>query len=464
MQGVFQDYEVAPDPEDWNRIEKTLRGRKKRRILPWIIWASAACLLTLLALYTGGLLNHPNNTTIQIANKLNKINNPVAGNSNTTITALKETVNTSVSKPDKVKNEKIEENTTRNAKISETIKTHLAANQVKQLTPNVLNGKTLTNSIEQPVESLNNNLTQNNLMVHTINPRQIGSIVLSSTLRDKSKDFSYGWLKNTLDGKNHSDLMAYTAPILQFKGFSLSNNSGFILPAASKEMMSYPGAFASQMSYPGAFASQLASNMYLSSVKVFDNSFLASLNIGNVFQNNSRDYLPPITFGLNVNLSFSKDLSIETGMQYSRLQSNGTISINSSNAIQIKTSFGYKVDENLEYIGIPFIVNYNLSKNRKTSFYLSAGLSIEKGIIAKYKATPEDNFSGMSTIYSQKAIPGLQFSLNTGIGITYKFIPHFELFGQPSIGYYFKNGKTTTIYSAHPKILNLYTGIRYTIK
>jgi hypothetical protein len=113
---------------------------------------------------------------------------------------------------------------------------------------------------------------------------------------------------------------------------------------------------------------------------------------------------------------------------------------------------------------VPVIVNYNLSKSRKTLFYLSAGLSIDKGIIAKYKATPEDNFPGMLPIYSQNAIPGLQFSINTGIGITYKFIPHFELFGQPSIGYYFKNGRTTSIYSQHPKILNLRTGIRYTIK
>src|ERR1035437_205324 len=67
MQGAFQDYEVATDPEDWNRIEKTLSERKRRRIIPWIIWASAACLLLLLALYTGGILNHSENTIIRTA-------------------------------------------------------------------------------------------------------------------------------------------------------------------------------------------------------------------------------------------------------------------------------------------------------------------------------------------------------------------------------------------------------------
>src|ERR1035437_3324814 len=67
MQGAFQDYEVATDPEDWNRIEKTLSERKRRRIIPWIIWASAACLLLLLALYTGGILNHSENRIVRTA-------------------------------------------------------------------------------------------------------------------------------------------------------------------------------------------------------------------------------------------------------------------------------------------------------------------------------------------------------------------------------------------------------------
>lgn len=439
MQGVFQDYEVASDPEDWNRIEKTLRGRKKRRILPWIIWASAACLLTLLAIYTGGLLNHS-----EKSNTLTAVNEYKSVNSFT---------KTGIIKQGKHRTEKLADKLIQQTKATETKSILLSVNQSKQIPPLTSKDKMMVAEANHPVVILSRN-ENSNLLIHVLNLRKSESIVLSSSLRNISKDFSYGWLKNTLDGKNPPILMASTASTLKFKGFSLSNSSGFIPPASSKEMMSYPG----------VFASQLASNMYLSSVKVFDNSYLASLNIGNLFQNNSRDYLPPITFGLNVNLSFAKDWSIETGLQYSRLQSNGTISIRSSSAIQITTSFGYTVNENLDYIGIPVIVNYNLSKNRKTSFYLSAGLSIEKGIIAKYKASPEDNFPGMTPIYSQNAIPGLQFSLNSGIGITYKFIPHFELFGQPSIGYYFKNGKTTTIYSAHPELFNLRTGIRYTIK
>ena len=117
------------------------------------------------------------------------------------------------------------------------------------------------------------------------------------------------------------------------------------------------------------------------------------------------------------------------------------------------------------YLGVPFILNYNFAQKRKTSFYISGGFSLEKGLIAKYKATPMDNFPGMEPIYSHNAIQGLQYSMFGGIGISYKFINHFELFGQPSMTYYLKSdGKNNTVYTVHPLIFNLRTGIRYTIR
>jgi hypothetical protein len=192
---------------------------------------------------------------------------------------------------------------------------------------------------------------------------------------------------------------------------------------------------------------------------------LSSLNIGDLFQNEKRNFTPPLTFGLNINLSLHGKWALETGIQYTKLQSKGKVTINSSNAVQFTTNFNYKVDESLHYLGIPIIINYNLFQKRKTTFYISAGLSIDKGIIAKYKATPEDNFPGMQPIYSHNSIKGLQYSVNSGIGISYIFIPHFELFAQPSVIYYFNpREKNATIYSAHPWMFNLRSGIRYTLK
>jgi hypothetical protein len=498
MQGAFQDYEVAPDPEDWNRIEKTLSERKRRRIIPWIIWAAAAFLLLLLALYTGGILNHTENTIVRTAVNENKTDKtPSVLNAKS---AVKESAHggsdnkyVSTNHPsEKINHNKVKSLSTAAIHEKQTVisgktinkvstikagqpanvksvasliqptnqaepkNTLLASNQSKQSLPIVSKDKTITVLADQSVDVLSRS-ENSNLMVHAISPRQIGLIKnQNKQLRFEEyelKPLPYE-IKNSLSG-NLNDELANNSTTVKFKGISLNNSSGLIMQSSGKEFMSYSG----------AFASQLASNMFTNSVKVFDNSLLSSLNIGNLFQNNTRDYLPPITFGLNVNLALENNLSIETGIQYTKLQSSGSISISSSNAIQFTTSFGYTVDENLYYLGVPFIINYTFSQKRKTSYYISGGFSVEKGLIAKYKATPVDNFPGMEPIYSHNAIQALQYSMFGGIGISYKFIKHFELFGQPSMTYYLKSdGKNNTVYSVHPLIFNLRTGIRYTIR
>jgi len=491
IQGVFQDYEVAPEPEDWNRIGKTLSERKRKRIIPWIIWTAAACLLLLLALYTGGILNHSENTIVRTAvNEHKPDKTPTSLNAKSTIKesaqAGSENKSVSTTPPsEKLNHSKINGVTVatiegsktfkeaksiyhvatiktrqhtksvdrliRTAKTTEPKNNLLASNQTKQTPPVDSKDKIVTISTDQTLISRAEN---NNLMVHAITPKSIELIL------NQRKPYKYDFegLKYQYSGQLVGDLkdaLTNNSTPVKFNGFSLSNNSGLIMQSSGKEYMSYPA----------SFASQLTTNMYNYSIKVFNNSFLASSNIGNLFQNNSRNYLPPITFGLNVNLALENNLSIELGFQYTRLQSSGSISISSSNAIQFTTSFGYKVDESLYYIGVPFIVNYTFAQKRKTSFYISGGFSVEKGLIAKYKATPVDNFPGMEPIYSHNAIQGLQYSMFGGIGISYKFIRHFELFGQPSLTYYLKSdGKNNTIYSEHPVIFNLRTGIRYTIR
>ena len=495
MKEVFDDYTVAPDPEDWNRIEKSLHKVKGRRYIIWAIWPAAASLLLLIALYTGGILNHTDNTAGQLAINQNKttkgsatitINtnlsskvglrnrtvnkqlatnqpseektqqNKVKGIASSTIRKNNNSnINKKVqSQPEKIKNIRSSKRLNQKVNSQDTKSTLLGINQIKQSRPVLSIGKVLNSSTFQSGDTLYT-IQNNHLLVHSIIPKRTELIKYNSRILhyDRS-DLKYLPIKGHLTG-DLKDALANNGSNIHFKGLSLNNTSGFIAQTSK----------AADMSYSGVFASQLASNMYLNSVKAFDNSYLASLDIGNLFQNNSRDYFPPVTFGMDINLSLQGNWSIETGIEYTRLQSNGVVSIKASNAVQFTTSYGYKVDESLHYLGVPVIINYNFSQKRKTSYYISAGFSIDKGIIAKYKATPQDNLPGMQPIYSHNAIKGLQYSINSGIGISYKFIQHFELFGQPSVSYYFNSeGKNTTIYSVHPIIFNLRTGIRYAIK
>ena len=329
-----------------------------------------------------------------------------------------------------------------------------ASNYLKRTEKAVLTDKTFNIASVHPAETIPGMLHRDE-RVPSMLPLQIAAIKnQKKTLHNNESDLKPEPIATHLSD-NTKDLLANANSNIVFKGFSLSNSSGMLMQSSSNDLISYPG----------TFASQLATSMYLNSVKLFDNTYLSSSNIGTLFQNKNRNYLPPVTFGLNINLSLENNWNIETGIQYTRLQSNGTVSIHSSNAIQFSTSFGYKVTENLHYLGVPFIINYNFSQKKKTAYYVSAGFSIEKGLIAKYVANPEDNYPGMAPIYSHNAIKGLQYSLSTGIGISYKFIPHFQLFGQPSVSYYFESqGRNTTVYSIHPLLFNLRTGIRYTIK
>lgn len=435
MQGVFQDYEVKPDPEDWNRIEKTLSKKKSRRIIPLIIWASAASLLVLLAIYTGDILIHTEKGSLHTAV------NQTTSHKTSTIPDQKTKIAAAATTQPNV----TEKQPTNNKPVLKTKSNKIgiiAASSYSKLNPG--KGITIFDSAPGiPIVTLNDSRS-NDIPVHPITPK------LSQLIKYQQVSL----LKNLpVANSLPKDLLAGNGSNIHFKGLSLSNSSGLIVQNSSSTPF---------MANSPSFATQLASNLYLSSLLSFNNTN-PTIYIATLFENQSRNYLPPVTFGLNINLSLQPKWSVETGIQYTRLQSKGTVSISSS--VQLATNLSYAVDENLYYIGVPIIINYTFAQKRKTSYYWSAGLSIEKGLVAKFTANPEVTIPGINPIYTHNAIKGLQYSLNSGLGFSYKFINHFELFGQPSVSYYFSSvGSKTTVYSVHPLLFNLRTGIRYTLK
>lgn len=498
MQKVFDDYVEAPDSEDWIRIEKSLQKIKGRRYIMWAIWSAAASLLLLIALYTGGILNHVDNAAVKVAINHSKQNNQSVtstANANLTEKIIKKTgtekerqlpTNQSVKKfrqipiktlstHNQLVNNNASASNLEKATISQS-KTHnkttitvkeiqkfknsdankmlLATEQFNRLLSEKSSKNIKPILSTQPTDSMNRYYTSNSF-VHAIRPKSIGSISHNtSSKQDKSKDFKNILPDNTLLTENKKAELSNHVSSMRFNGLSLSNSSGFQMQTSSEVL-----------SYSGAFASQLTSKMYLTSVKKFDVASQSSPNIGDLFQNKKRDFTPPLTFGLNINFVLQGKWSIETGIQYTNLRSKGEVSIGSSNEVQFVTINKYKVNESLHYLGVPLIVNYMLFQKRKTKFYVSTGFSIEKGINAKYEAISADNIPGILPIYSHNSIEGLQYSVNSGIGIGYKFIKHFELFAQPSVTYYFNlRGKNTTIYTEHPWLFNMRSGIRYSIK
>ena len=497
MQGVFDDYVVAPDPEDWIRIEKSLAKRKARRLMMWTIWSAAASLLLLLALYTGGILNHIDNTAVKIATnhstQANQSATPVVKdnraekdirqtaiekkrqlstnlpsekvqqNANPTLSSHNLPVNKNAlaSIPDKtILSPSGRHQTTpspvkkiQKAKTAEANKMLLASDQLRHDITNKSSNKISSFSLSQSTDSMKNNYS-GKLFVHAIIPKPVTSVYNTLPKQGKSNDIKNKLADNSLLAENKKDDTHNHGSSIRFKGLSISNSNGFQMQTSTDGM-----------NYSSGFASQMTSNMYLTSVKKLDITSLSTPNIGDLFQNKQREFTPPLTFGLTINLALQGNWRIETGIQYTNLRSKGEVTIGSSNEVRFVTMNKYKVDENLHYLGVPFMVNYVFYHKRKTTSYISTGFSIEKGIIANYKAVSADNIPGLQPIYSHNPIEGLQYSFNSGIGISYKFISHFELFAQPSITYYFDpHGKNTTIYSEHPWLFNMRSGIRYSVK
>ena len=495
MKEALYDYEITPDPKDWNRIAKTLHKGTNKRYILWAIIPLAASLLILITLYTGGVLSHSDNTSTSIADNLKKqAKQSVTSTLNTKLNQkdlLKsknakrelpshqpsETTQLNKVKPvtfshnrvDKnaiatnhhkngisqsghLKNDQSFDKVNQQTTTPATKSNLLANNQLKQ-SRRVSSDNALAISTVLPDESLNT-MQNSNLLVHSVIPRPI------ELIKNKTKPLHYNELdlfQKSYEGHlsgNTKDELAYHVSTIRFKGLALSNSSGMQMQTSSDNL-----------SYSGTFASKLTSSMYLNSVKVLDNALKSSPNIGDLFQNKKRDYTPPLTFGLNVNLSLPGNWSIETGIQYTNLRSKGVVTIESTNEVRFVTNNKYKVDESLQYIGVPFNIDYAFYNRRKTMMYISTGFSIEKGIDAKYTAVSQDNIPGLLPICSHNSIQGLQFSVNSGIGISYKFISHFELFTQPSVTYYIHSqNNSTNIYSVHPWLFNLRSGIRYTLK
>lgn len=458
LQDVFNDYEVTPEPGDWNRIAESLNQAKGRRRLIWIAWSAAAITLLLLTIYTGNEY-FSNKSSIATTHQINTI---ASAKKNHT-TAAKSQVAGNISTNQLTNENKILIKPLVAQTVSKNLKTEkvnsdeilLAINNKKQADKNqqqIANNQKLALSKELQVTNEPSLTKPNADKVLDTNP------ILASN--DKKKDISIEKAKEQLaqeqlnalkENQETKKIKSTRAFILS--GLALGNSSGFQPSSGSDQPMA-----------SNTLASSVASSMYLNSVKIYDLTNSSTPNISS-YQNIARNFKPPITIALTATFSMGNKFSLESGFQYTNLQSNGQVTINSVNDIQFITYNTYNINEVLHYIGIPIIMNYTLSENKRLKTFISTGFTFEKGVQAYYKAVSRDDLPGAIKFTNHGSIKGLQESFSSGIGLSYSFIPHFELYIQPSLTYYFNtNNSNVTIYSTNPWLINLRSGIRYNFK
>jgi len=160
------------------------------------------------------------------------------------------------------------------------------------------------------------------------------------------------------------------------------------------------------------------------------------------------NHRPPFSFGVTVRKNPGKVVGLESGLVYTYLSSN------------FKWA-GHDAHQSLHYIGIPLNLAVNLwNANPNWRIYLSGGCMVEKGLRAIYRQErhiPSEH--RVTTVRS--AIPNLQFSLSSAIGVNYRLDKGWGIYLEPRVGYSFNGNHPVSIRTEWPVYFGVNLGLNY---
>jgi hypothetical protein len=164
----------------------------------------------------------------------------------------------------------------------------------------------------------------------------------------------------------------------------------------------------------------------------------------------SKVHLPPVSFGVVFRKSLNKAMSLQSGLVYTYL-----LSTFENTGMQ-----HYDAKLHLHYIGVPLNFISTVWNNKKLELYFSAGGMIEKGLRSNY--IQNQYFSNQTyTTRADTKIDGLQWSVNTGFGVTYKLNKSFGIYFEPKISYYLENNQPMSARTVQPLIVGMNAGLQF---
>lgn len=162
----------------------------------------------------------------------------------------------------------------------------------------------------------------------------------------------------------------------------------------------------------------------------------------------------PFRFGLTLQYNITEKIAIESGLVYSAIGSDLSIS---------QDKYQSTATRRMHYVGIPLNVKFSAWSWKLIDLYLSAGFTGEKCISNRFEVKsisdvlPLDNFA-------QQTEKPFQWSVNAAAGIQLSPTPNIGIFAEPGLSYYFNDGSPIpTIYKDRPCTFNLNLGIRFTL-
>lgn len=172
-----------------------------------------------------------------------------------------------------------------------------------------------------------------------------------------------------------------------------------------------------------------------------------------VEQKTEYDHHLPIRMVLNVAYALTDQLSISSGLTYTRL---------SSDIKDASRESKYIGEQRLHYVGIPVNVSYKVASSRWISLYGTAGVLAEKCVSGTTDEGYVENNTMKYTNTQDISSKPLQMSVNAGVGIQFDFIDNVGIYAEPGLSYYFDDGSALqTIYKEKPLNFNLNVGVRF---
>jgi hypothetical protein len=157
----------------------------------------------------------------------------------------------------------------------------------------------------------------------------------------------------------------------------------------------------------------------------------------------------------------SEHFSIETGLTYTYLRSDFSDGHDYGDKKYLKAS------AEQHYLGIPVYFVWDMYKTRQWNVYISAGGSLEKGLQAYTRqeiyisSTDRETPSHQETKTAKTDIAGFQFSTGVAAGAAFAFLPHWNIYLQPHLTYFFECNQPASYRTRTPLAIGADAGIRY---
>ena len=155
----------------------------------------------------------------------------------------------------------------------------------------------------------------------------------------------------------------------------------------------------------------------------------------------SYDHEVPVSVGLSARIFLTDRLSVTTGLDYTRYTS-------VRNRYWSNTGEKHEDKQYAHYLGIPVRIDWMAVNRTLFSFYIGAGMKMDKCIYAA---------AGKERLYEKQVLWGL----NGVLGVQVNVVPMLGLYLEPEVSYALNEGSIKTFRSNEPFMISARAGLRF---